>query len=605
MSSADKQDALALRRLILRGEAAALDAWLRQKGREAGAERVRRLLHWQDELLMPEPAMAAAAGLSEGPLDILTCLHAHGAEVDAPFKYGGASHTPLRMALGAGRLDKARWLVAAGAHLRYSWDGYTALLDAIHHHDVRRDEQLLATLQWLIDEGVDLNSITSYGESGLRVLSRLGRFDAVTQLVVSGADAQQLGFTPLHWAVAAGTLDELRQALEAQPELAEQRDRWSRTPLLLSVQTGDVAKFELLRAYGADMQAAGRCGKTLLQHAVDMDDRAMLTHLLGLGLDMEQTDDFGHTALTYAAQERAAQAVDLLLRAGAVVDGGPDSNLNALYHADCAAVARRLLDAGASPAHLTREGTRAILGFRGEDDRLALDCTEAQIETHANSQFASRNGQDVTTPYKLAMIRSGVNAYLATKILARDSGSFPRFGPHAVSPVWCANRFGQSLTFLPDGRIVQIGGEHEDGYDPDFCIYNDVFVHLPDGDIRVHGYPKELFPPTDFHTATLIGTGSDLSIIVIGCLGYPEQRRAGHTPVYRLRVRDWTMQPVTTRGDAPGWLYKHAARQASADEIEVWAGQALRDTPLGEAWETNSDRYLLHLPTGRWRREPA
>jgi hypothetical protein len=24
---------------------------------------------------------------------------------------------------------------------------------------------------------------------------------------------------------------------------------------------------------------------------------------------------------------------------------------------------------------------------------------------------------------------------------------------------------------------VQIGSEHEDDYDPDFCIYNDVFVH--------------------------------------------------------------------------------------------------------------------------------
>jgi len=25
---------------------------------------------------------------------------------------------------------------------------------------------------------------------------------------------------------------------------------------------------------------------------------------------------------------------------------------------------------------------------------------------------------------------------------------------------------------LPDGRLVSVGGEHEDYYDPDFCIYN-------------------------------------------------------------------------------------------------------------------------------------
>jgi hypothetical protein len=39
-------------------------------------------------------------------------------------------------------------------------------------------------------------------------------------------------------------------------------------------------------------------------------------------------------------------------------------------------------------------------------------------------------------------------------------------------------RFGQSLTFLPDGRAVQIGGEHVDFYYPVFCIYNDVLTLL-------------------------------------------------------------------------------------------------------------------------------
>ena len=46
--------------------------------------------------------------------------------------------------------------------------------------------------------------------------------------------------------------------------------------------------------------------------------------------------------------------------------------------------------------------------------------------------------------------------------------------PFAASkdPVWCFIRFGATGTKLPDGRLVCIGGEHEDGYDPDFCIYN-------------------------------------------------------------------------------------------------------------------------------------
>lgn len=80
---------------------------------------------------------------------------------------------------------------------------------------------------------------------------------------------------------------------------------------------------------------------------------------------------------------------------------------------------------------------------------------------------------------------------------------------------------------MPDGRAVHIGGEHEDYYDPDFFIYNDVTVVGPDGSIKIRGYSRGVFPPTDFHSATLAGD----AILIIGRLGYPDQRVAGRTPV--------------------------------------------------------------------------
>jgi hypothetical protein len=45
-------------------------------------------------------------------------------------------------------------------------------------------------------------------------------------------------------------------------------------------------------------------------------------------------------------------------------------------------------------------------------------------------------------------------------------------------PVFCFRRFGRTETKLPNGRIVYIGGEHEDIYDPDLNIYNDVVVFV-------------------------------------------------------------------------------------------------------------------------------
>jgi hypothetical protein len=47
-------------------------------------------------------------------------------------------------------------------------------------------------------------------------------------------------------------------------------------------------------------------------------------------------------------------------------------------------------------------------------------------------------------------------------------------------PDWCFVRFGMSQTVMADGRMICIAGEHEDFYDPDFCIYNDVIVLRPE-----------------------------------------------------------------------------------------------------------------------------
>ena len=216
--------------------------------------------------------------------------------------------TALRAALGAGNLASAQWLVGAGAYLNYSWEGYTALIDAVHGHDVLRDPHLLDTLQWLIDAGTDLDGVTRYGESGLRVLSRVGRFDAVALLAAAGADTAQLDFSPLHWAVALGDdLERLSACIDQRPETLEARDWWSRTPLLLAAQAGRVPQFEMLRTRGADMHALARCDKPVLHHAVDGDHVAMLSHLLALPVDAEQADQFGNTALMAASEGEAAR----------------------------------------------------------------------------------------------------------------------------------------------------------------------------------------------------------------------------------------------------------------------------------------------------------
>lgn len=81
------------------------------------------------------------------------------------------------------------------------------------------------------------------------------------------------------------------------------------------------------------------------------------------------------------------------------------------------------------------------------------------------------------------------------------------------------------MTPLPDGRLILIGGEHEDFDDPDFCIYTDVtvldgFWRGEERGVQLHIYPRDFFPPTCFHTATLLGG----RILLFGSLCYQGAR---------------------------------------------------------------------------------
>jgi hypothetical protein len=188
------------------------------------------------------------------------------------------------------------------------------------------------------------------------------------------------------------------------------------------------------------------------------------------------------------------------------------------------------------------------------------------------------------------LVRTRWDAYSANKIYA---------GPSAFNagPMWSFQRFGKSETLLPGGQVIHIGGEHEDYYDPDFFIYNDVIVMTPEGSIDIYGYPAEDFPPTDFHSATLVGN----TIFIIGRLGYSDQRVIGTTPVYRLELDHMHVSPVETTGEPPGWIYGHSATLANDGSSiivsggEIWLGN---DCPTSK----NIDSWSLDAQTGEWQR---
>lgn len=212
------------------------------------------------------------------------------------------------------------------------------------------------------------------------------------------------------------------------------------------------------------------------------------------------------------------------------------------------AMARLLAQHGADPTRFDSEFRPAAFGA---DLTLAHDVTPDLFHRHAAPRFGTANPEPCDNPFYLEQIRTGRSGYGAGRAVLGDKHSSLDTGP-----VWSFDRFGQTATRLDDGRLVVIAGEHEDHYDPDFNIYSDVTVFDGAGGVAHYLYPRDLFPPTDFHTATLL----DDHILLIGNLGYPQDRREGETQVLRLNLSDFSIERVETTGDKPGWVYRHSAR---------------------------------------------
>ena len=484
--------------------------------------------------------------------------------------------------------ETIRAMLDAGADVRYVRPhNYTAMIDVLHRWkcDDEEDEAALVPLmQLLIERGADVNAISDYGESALRVAARRGRFDIVWLLLQAGADEMQLEWSPLHRAVALGTVEDIREQIKSGADL-KARDYWERTPWLLSLQVGDLNKSAILLDAGADRTDRGRCGKTALMYPIEGGHTPMVQWLLALGIDPNEKDDHGGTALISASGNGHTEIVRMLLARGADAHYRENSRA-AISCAGNLEIVRLLTGLGADINEVNQNIRDKLTGLANSE---ALECSPEEYSAAKHRLFGRDNPERMNFPFWKSMVVRGSSAYSARKHFGAEKSD--------GEPVWCYSRFGKSLNELPDGRVIEIGGEHEDFYDPDFCIYNDVVVHRGDGTFDIFGYPKDVFPPTDFHTATLVGR----NIYVIGRLGYAGERQYGTTPVFCLDTGTLCFETIHTTGDMPGWIFSHKAVLVG-DVILVSSGKICRSDDGVEVTEENSQVFALDLKSMRWTR---
>jgi ankyrin repeat protein len=533
------------------------------------------------------PLMVA---VESGGADLRTLqfLIEHGADVNALTspKEKDRVRSVLGIAAKTASLERIKLLVESGADLNYvSPSGYSILLDALYRSFTENRDDQLQLLDFLVASGAPLDAVSKYDESLLSVASNRGEFRLVKFFLDHGADPEPLGWSPLFFAVAGNNLHDVKKLLDDGASLDE-RDDWERTPFLLSVHAGHQNIAKLLLERGSDRSATGRCGQTAIMYAISRSDASMLKWLISQGWDVEQPDEFGNFPLIQAAQQGSLEIVQMLLAAGARPDRHNEYDENPISQADSPEIVELLAAAGENLSDVGPKMRSQVTGSNtsGEDQ-----ITENDFQQKKNRTFGTQNPERMNNPFWDAMIRTRDCAYAAaerfeTTTCQRDS-------------VWCFDRFGQSMTRLPDGRYVEIAGEHEDWYDVDFCIYNDVVVHNGDGTFDIFGYPEHVFPPTDFHSATYHAP----YIYLVGNLGYSEQRQPGITPVFRIHCESWAVEKVRCTGENPGWIHGHSAMLVAENQIRIRGGKVI--AAVDQELVDNSIDYILDLTTFIWRRD--
>lgn len=291
-----------------------------------------------------------------------------------------------------------------------------------------------------------------------------------------------------------------------------------------------------------------------------------LEFLLKEGADPNYLVRFGDSLISYVAlywpEEQREAGIDLLLQYGAGINLPRNEERTILY--ECL-------------SEKYPEAMIALVRGKGVIPLKSLDFDNPKADF--TCRIGRKNPDRFDNPYYHFMVASGLAAFHVGKI----SGA----------PRWCNKRFGTTHTILEDGTLVQIGGEHEDFYDEDFHIYNDVIRITPTGEVDIFGYPEHIFPATDFHSATLL----EDSILIIGGLDYKQARKAGLTRMYRLSLDDYSIKKVSHTGENPGWIYEHLTLYDPQQNCLYVFGGIIFD---GKEYVDNRSLYTFDLSTKNW-----
>ncbi len=155
--------------------------------------------------------------------------------------------------------------------------------------------------EFFVDQGINIDTLDSKGQSPLHVAVMLGNKDIIKMLIAKGADVNS-------------------------------KDATGKTPIFAAVIGGNIDLLELLVAKGADINTRDNVGSSPFDMAVIGGNRNAIEFLLANGIDVNSKDKDGGTPLHSAAFNGHKEIVELFLNKGADINAkSPPNNTTPLH----------------------------------------------------------------------------------------------------------------------------------------------------------------------------------------------------------------------------------------------------------------------------------
>jgi len=219
----------------------------------------------------------------------------------------------------------------------------------------------LPVVEYLVENGADVNATDKYGNTALMEASDNGQLDVVHYLLDRGADINPSGpkRSPLQRALV-GNERETAELLITRGADVTRPDENGHTPLHIAAAHGYHEIAESLIARGADYRAVDKDGKSPLQFAAEYGHEDLVDYFIELGADPLAYDDWHCNVLHWAAAWGIESLIGRLVKMGAdlnAVDKDGFTPLDYALQRDQVGSIRTLLRLGAdgrdAKVHLT------------------------------------------------------------------------------------------------------------------------------------------------------------------------------------------------------------------------------------------------------------